>query len=63
MSAEERVWNRKEESTKGFRNWEKGLNVDIGYDPVKLEKICKEEGTTLEAFSAYAQQRVKEENN
>lgn len=59
MTAEERVWKRKEESMTSYRSFEKGLAIDTGYDAKKLEKICKEEGTTLDKFAEYAQKRVK----
>ncbi|WP_428217554.1 hypothetical protein [Enterococcus casseliflavus] len=58
MNAEERVWERKEETLTRYRSFEKGLAVDTGYDAKKLAKVCEEEGTTLEKFSEYAQKRV-----
>lgn len=59
MNAEERVWSRKEETLVKHRSFEKGLAIDTGYDMKKLEKVCEEEGTTLDKFTQYAQARVK----
>lgn len=58
LNAEERVWARKGEALGGYRSFEKGLALDIGYDVEKLERICEEEGTTLDKFTEYAQKRV-----
>ncbi|WP_195514444.1 hypothetical protein [Enterococcus sp. 1001283B150225_161107_E12] len=58
MNAEERVWERKEETLTRYRSFEKGLAVDTGYDTKKLAKVCEEEGITLDKFTEYAQKRV-----
>lgn len=59
MDAEERVWERKEETLTRYRSFEKGLAVDTGYDAKKLAKVCEEEGTTLDKFTKYAQKELE----
>lgn len=58
----ENVWNRRDEALAWYTNVENDFKREQGIDPKKLGKICKEEGTTLDEFLPYAQERSKKEN-
>ncbi|MDT2502225.1 hypothetical protein P7D95_15585 [Enterococcus avium] len=58
----ENVWNRRDEALAWYTNVEKDFKREQGIDPKKLAKICKEEGTTIDEFLPYAQERAKTEN-